>query len=49
LCFLKEEDVSQVEGLKLLTHEQGLALERRGEPRYALNNPKLLCVRVFGC
>jgi hypothetical protein len=22
-----------------LTHEQGLALERRGEPRYALNNP----------
>ncbi|MCC6373772.1 MAG: alpha/beta hydrolase [Moraxellaceae bacterium] len=39
-AFLKEEDVAQVEGLKLLTHEQGLALERRGEPRYALKSPK---------
>lgn len=38
-AFLKQEDLNKVEGIKLLTHEQGLALERRGEPRYVLNNP----------
>ncbi len=38
-AFLRKEGLERVEGLKLLTHEQGLALERRGEPRYALKNP----------
>lgn len=39
-AFLREEDIGDVEGIKKLTRSESLAIERRGEPRYALHKPE---------
>ena len=38
-AFLREEDIGDVEGIRKLTRDESLALERRGEPRFALHDP----------
>ncbi len=37
--FLRELDIGEVEGIRKLTRAESLAIERRGEPRYALHEP----------